>query len=217
MRVGVIGLGVGTLAAYGRHGDFYRFYEIDPEVIALAQRAEFFSFLGDSKAEIDIVEADGRLALENEERKGEPGWDVLIIDAFSSDAVPVHLLTREAFALYERRLAPGGVLALHVSNRHLALTRLAFGLAGSTGLAAAELRTGPSARLSTVPSRWVVVARKPEQLSHLLVSVVSASQALRLPADHLGIAMPRQPLPASAPVWTDDYSDLFSLLRTPRG
>ena len=215
MRVGVIGLGVGTLAAYGRHGDFYRFYEIDPEVVALAQRTEFFSFLSDSKAEIDIVEADGRLALENEERGGEPGWDVLVLDAFSSDAVPVHLLTREAFALYERRLAPGGVLAIHVSNRHLALTRLAFGLARSTGLAAAELRTGSVPRLTTVPSRWVVVAREPEELSRLLVSVVSASQALRLPGDHLGIAMPRQQIPDSTPVWTDDYSDLFSLLRMP--
>ena len=133
MRVGVVGLGVGTLAAYGRQGDFYRFYEIDPEVVALAQRAEFFSFLSDSKAEIDIVEADGRLALENEERGDEPGWDVLVLDAFSSDAVPVHLLTREAFQVYRQALAPDGIIAFHISNRYIKLAPPIARAAASTG------------------------------------------------------------------------------------
>jgi len=217
IRVGVIGLGVGTLAAYGRPGDLYRFYEIDPAVISLARSSEFFSFLGDSKAEIDVVEADGRLALEDEQRRGEPGWDVLVVDAFSSDAIPVHLLTREAFALYARRLAPGGVIAIHVSNRHLALTELSFRLARASGLAAAELRTASAPRLTTVRSRWVVIAREPERLESLLNSVASASRSLRLPSDHVSLALPGRFSSDGLPVWTDDYSDLFSILRPPQG
>jgi spermidine synthase len=217
MRVGVIGLGVGTLAAYGQPGDLYRFYEIDPAVISLAHGSEFFSFLSDSQAEIEIVEADGRLALEDEQRRGEPGWDVLVIDAFSSDAVPVHLLTREAIALYARRLAPGGIIAIHVSNRHLALTELSFRLARSSGLAAAELRTGSAPRFTTVPSRWVVIAHESERLESLLSSVVSASRSLRLPSDHVSLALPARFTSDGVPVWTDDYSDLLSILRPPQG
>ena len=218
LRVGVIGLGVGTLAAYGRPGDLYRFYEIDPAVVSLAWNSSFFSFLGDSKADVEVIEADGRLALEEEERRGEAGWDVLVVDAFSSDAVPVHLLTREAFALYAGRLAPEGILALHVSNRHLALTELSFQLAQAQGLAAAELRTASAPHLTTVPSRWVVMAREPQQLANLLTSVASASRMLRLPGDHVRVSLPESRLShGSGPVWTDDYSDLLSILTTPRG
>jgi len=217
IRVGVIGLGVGTLAAYGRPGDLYRFYEIDPAVIALARTPEFFTFLHDSKATIDVVESDGRLALDQEERLGEPGWDVLVIDAFTSDAIPVHLLTREAFELYERRLAPEGVLAIHVSNRHLALRELAFQLARSTGLAAAALRTASAPALNSVPSRWVLVARRPERLERVLGSISWATRSLRLPNDHVSLALPERFPADPVPVWTDDYSDLLSVLRTPRG
>ncbi len=218
LRVGVIGLGVGTLAAYGRPGDLYRFYEIDPAVVSLARTSGFFTFLGDSQADIEVVEADGRLALEEEERRGEPGWDVLVVDAFSSDAVPVHLLTREAFELYAQRLGPKGILALHVSNRHLDLTNLSFRLARAQGLAAAEIRTASAPQLTTVPSRWVVIAREPQQLADLLTSIGSASRKLRLPGDHVGVALPIEPRRGgSAPIWTDDYSDLLSILSTPRG
>ena len=217
IRVGVIGLGAGTLAAYGRQGDLYRFYEIDPAVIALAQGSEFFTFLGDSRAEIDIIETDGRLALEEEERLQESGWDVLVVDAFSSAAVPVHLLTREAFSLYARRLAPGGVVAIHVSNRHLALTELTFELARSVGLPVLELRTASAPALNTVSSRWVMMARKPEHLSSLLESVSDAQRSLRLPRNHVDLGLPdRFPSPRFS-VWTDDYSDLFGILAPPRG
>ncbi|MFP8879173.1 MAG: fused MFS/spermidine synthase [Myxococcota bacterium] len=216
IRVGIIGLGVGTLAAYGRPGDLYRFYEVDPAVISLARNSEFFTFLGDSGAEIDVVEADGRLALEDEQRRGEPGWDVLVVDAFSSDAVPVHLLTREAFELYVRRLAPGGVIAIHVSNRHLALTELSFRQARSSGLAAAELRTASAPMLTTLRSRWVVLVRESERLERLLSSVASATRSLRLPRDHVSIDLPGPSLSDEVPVWTDDYSDLLSILSPPR-
>lgn len=213
IRVGVIGLGVGTLAAYGRPGDLYRFYEIDPAVVSLANNSEFFTFLGDSKAKIDIVEADGRLALEDEEQRDEQGWDVLVIDAFSSDAIPVHLLTREALALYARRLAPGGVIAIHVSNRHLAIAELSFRLAKSNDLAVAALHTASAPRLTSVSSRWVLIARKPERIKSLLKSVASASRSLGLPHNHLGLARPDQSMLDSVPIWTDDYTDLWSILR----
>ena len=216
IRVGVIGLGVGTLAAYGRPGDLYRFYEIDPAVIDLARSSPYFTYLEDSRANVEVVEADGRLALEAETRRDEAPWDVLVVDAFSSDAVPVHLLTREAFAVYAGRLAPGGIIALHVSNRHLALTDLAFQLARSSGLAAAELRTRSAPQLTTVPSRWVLLARDPQHLERTLGSVASATRALRLPRSHVSLGLPERFPTSPAPVWTDDYSDLLSILRSPQ-
>jgi spermidine synthase len=116
MRVGVIGLGVGTLAAYGRTGDYYRLYEIDPLVIDIAQK--HFSFLSRTAATTDIVLGDARLQLE---REPDQQFDVLVVDAFSGDSVPIHLLTYEAFAQYFRHLKPNGVLAVHITNRFLDL------------------------------------------------------------------------------------------------
>src|SRR5262249_51887740 len=115
-RVGVIGLGTGTLAVYGRAGDYFRFYEINPLVLRLARTQ--FTFLNDCKARLDAALGDARLSLE---REAPENFDVLAVDAFSSDAIPVHLLTREAFELYFRHLKSSGVLAVHVSNKHLDL------------------------------------------------------------------------------------------------
>lgn len=216
LRVAVVGLGVGTLSAYGREGDLYRFYEIDPSVISLARDSELFSFLGDSKAEVEVVEGDGRLALEGEASRGEPGWDLLVLDAFSSDAVPVHLLTREAFRLYQKRLAPDGLIAIHVSNRHLELGALSMRLAVSEGLAAAELRNAPVPRLTSVGARWVFISDNVDRLKAAVFTALSTSYSLRLAQNHL------QVIPAisldfkGVPIWTDDYSDLMSILRQPR-
>ena len=116
LRVGVIGLGAGTLAAYGRAGDHYTFYEINPLVVQIANQQ--FTFLRDSPAQIDIELGDARLSLE---RELPQNFDVLAVDAFSGDSIPVHLLTREAFALYFRNLKPDGVLCVHISNRYLNL------------------------------------------------------------------------------------------------
>jgi hypothetical protein len=115
-RVGLIGLGAGTLAAYGRPGDVFRFYEINPLVARAA--TERFSFLRDSAARVELAAGDARVSLEQETLQG---FDVLVLDAFSGDAIPVHLLTREAFALYFRHLRPGGALAIHLTNRYLSL------------------------------------------------------------------------------------------------
>jgi spermidine synthase len=115
-RVAVIGLGAGTLAAYGNPGDAFQFYEINPQVIGLAKSQ--FTFLGDSKAAIAMTAGDARLSLE---RETSAPYDVLVADAFSGDAIPVHLLTKEAFALYFQHLKPSGILAIHISNNYLNL------------------------------------------------------------------------------------------------
>src|SRR2546430_3934207 len=116
LRVGVVGLGAGTLAAYGRTGDVFRFYDINPAVVELA-RSEF-AFLGDTPAKVEVALGDARLSLEREQAQN---FDVLALDAFSSDAIPVHLLTVEAFKTYLRHLKPDGVLAVHLSKRYLDL------------------------------------------------------------------------------------------------
>ena len=122
MRVAVAGMGIGTLAAYGRPGDTYRFYEINPQVAELARDESLFTFIKDSSAQVEIVVDDARRALETERRNGEEKWDVLIIDVYSGDAIPPHLATQEAFQLYLDRLKPDGVLSLHLTNWHLNLS-----------------------------------------------------------------------------------------------
>ncbi|WP_338863500.1 ferrichrome ABC transporter permease [Myxococcus stipitatus] len=136
LRVGVLGLGVGTSAALLEAGDRGRFYEINPAVIALARgEGGFFSYLGDSPATIDVVEGDARISLEQELERGEPNaFDVLALDVFSSDAVPVHLLTEEAVSLYRKHLGPHGVLALHISNVHLDLVPVTLAHARRLGM-----------------------------------------------------------------------------------
>src|SRR5262249_23747021 len=116
IRVGLIGMGIGTIATYGAEGDVMRFYEINPQVVRFAE--EGFTFLSDSHAKVEIVMGDARLSLE---REPDETFDVLVVDAFSGDAIPVHLMTTQAMELYKRHLKPGGVIAMHVSNRFLNL------------------------------------------------------------------------------------------------
>ena len=121
MRIGLCGMGIGTLAAYARAGDFYRFYEINSAVAELARDKALFSFLSDCKGEVEVVVDDARCALERERAADEPKYDVLVVDVFTGDAIPSHMATREAFALYLDRLASDGILAFHLSNWHLDL------------------------------------------------------------------------------------------------
>jgi type II secretory pathway pseudopilin PulG len=131
IKVGVIGLGAGTLATYGSKGDVYRFYDINPGVIDIAKRD--FSYLTDSEATIELPLGDARLSLEREPAQN---FDVLAIDAFSSDAIPVHLITKEAVQVYLRHMKPGGVIAFHVTNRYLDLVPVVEGIANDLGLTA---------------------------------------------------------------------------------
>jgi hypothetical protein len=187
--VGVVGLGVGTLAVFAKPGDLFRFFELDENVVELARTR--FTFLRDSASSLTVGIGDGRVLLE---REGPRGYDILVLDAFSSDSVPVHLLTHEAFALYARQLAPDGVLLANVSNRHLAVHRVVQSSARATRLACALVETEPDAALHRERVRWAVMARSEDQLSSLLAG------------------MP-QIAPSASPVaFTDARASLFSIL-----
>src|SRR5574340_20053 len=186
-RVGVIGLGVGTLAAYGHAGDIFRFYEINPEVIRIARQR--FRYLNECAAAVEIAAGDARLVLER-----EPGqrFDVLAVDAFTGDSIPMHLLTREAFALYRRHLAPTGVLALHATNKYVDLVPVLRGAAEAVGLPAMVTRSGGEAGGATYSAIWVLVGRN-DALHSVPGEPAYAARRVRL--------------------WTDDYSNLFQLLK----
>ena len=191
-RVGVIGLGAGTLAAYGRPGDVYRFYEINPAVFRLADRE--FSFLADSAAHIERVLGDARLSLQ---REPPQGFDVLAVDAFSGDSIPVHLITTQALDVYLRHMQPDGVIAFHVSNRYLALAPVVERIAQARGLYAAVVEDQPGKLSGLDASDWVLVARDPRTL-------------LRPPL--LGATSGVEPKTRLRP-WTDDYNNLLGVLK----
>ena len=141
LRIGVVGLGAGTVAAWGQRGDHVRFFEINPIAELFARK--YFYYLADSHAGVDVVIGDARLSIERELRDGTGvrAYDVLVIDAFSGDAIPVHLLTREAFARYKEALAPDGVLAVHVSNQYLDLRPVVRGLGQELGERVLEIES----------------------------------------------------------------------------
>ncbi len=190
-NVGLIGLGAGTLAAYGRAGDVYRVYEINPRVFELADTE--FSYLGDSAARIERVLGDARLALE---REAPQDFDVLAVDAFSADSVPAHLLTVQAMDIYLRHMKPGGVIAFHVSNRYLDLDAVVAKLAQARGLHIARMEDNPDEN-DVERSIWMLVARDPQALEREPVR---------------SAAGPYEPAADLAP-WTDDFNNLFSVLR----
>jgi hypothetical protein len=194
LKIGVVGLGCGVLAAYGREGDHFDFIEINPAVIEIAKQK--FSFIRDSYATVSLHLGDGRLALE---RMEPHQYDILVIDAFSSDAIPAHLLTLEAIALYKKMLAPAGMLAIHVSNNHLDLAPLVHRLANENEL---------ESRLVT--SR----ARPKEHVKAALWMLASEPNNPLWDAPELWEAMPpTQAELDSAPRWTDQSHNLFSVMR----
>jgi spermidine synthase len=195
LRVGLVGLGAGTLAAYAQAGDAFGVYEINPDVLALSTGPDpAFTFLRDAPAEVTTVLGDARLELE---REPPQDLDVLALDAFSSDAIPVHLLTREAFALYLRHLrGPDGVVAVHVSNKYLDLKPVVRGLAGAFGLRAVFVDSPVSG--SVWSSDWVLVVRNDALLRDPEVD----KAALPLSVSEPGL-----------PLWTDDYSNLLRALK----
>ncbi len=193
MRVGVIGLGVGTLAAYGRKGDTYRFYDINPRVIDVASRE--FSYLADSEATLELELGDARLSLE---REPPQGFDLLAVDAFSSDAIPVHLITREALALYLSHLKPEGIVAFHVSNRFLDLVPVVARLAREHGAHAIVVYESPAEDDARTQSDWVLVSRDPKVLRGSEFEAAGAQ-----PAEDQ----------ESLRTWTDDYSNLIQILK----
>ncbi len=197
-HIGLVGLGVGTLAAYGEPGDRLRIYEINPEVIKVAE--DRFSYLSQSRAEHQLVLGDARLSMEQELARGEPQeFDVLALDAFSSDAIPVHLLTKEAFEIYLKHLKPDGVIAVHTSNRYLNLEPIVHQLARHFGCEAFTITDFPDRdKRWLYGTTWILVTRNP---------YVKEDPAIAALLDD-----PPAPL-KSGPLWTDDQVSLFKVLK----
>jgi hypothetical protein len=239
--VGVVGLGVGTLAAYGRPGDRITFYELDPNDIDIANR--YFTFLGDSPASVRVIVGDARLQMERELAAGNADrFDVLVVDAFTGDAVPVHLLTAECMATYLRRLKPDGLIAIHVSNRSLDLGRVVRGLARLFKLRVALVSTpsdpatastsanwmilgapghsifqeGPVATANgDWPYGWVTPAFAAERLRISEAEVENRVRAGAIPVgkDRSGQRLVRIEVEDSPVIWTDDRSGIWEVLR----
>jgi len=194
-RVGVIGLGTGTLAAFGRPGDHYVFYELNPQVITIANA--LFFFIRQSPAQVQIVEGDARLSLEREHEK----FDLLVLDAFSGDAIPVHLITREAVALYLRLLKPNGVIAFHVSNHYLALAPVVRQLANERGYQAVQVTNHDDPDNTVFASDWVLVTNNPAVLENTAIKLHSS------PIDKRDGLRP----------WTDSFNNLIEIVRWSNG
>jgi len=196
-EVAVVGLGIGSLAQYVRDGQRWTFYELDPAVARIAGSDGFFSHLATCGEQCQVVVGDGRLSI----GRAQPHqYGLIVLDAFSSDAVPVHLMTREAVILYLERLSPGGVLVFNVSNRHLTLGPVLARVASSLGLTAIERMhwvDRDAFAAGQRSSNWVVMARSSEDLKELL-----ADSRWRVPQ-----------IEDSTPLWTDDFSNILSLLK----
>jgi hypothetical protein len=192
LKVGAIGLGIGTVATYGRAGDSYTFYEINPLVEKVA--GQQFTFLRDSPAKINIILGDARLSLE---REPPQNYDVLIVDAFSGDSIPVHLLTRQAFDLYFRNLKPDGVLAAHVSNQYLNLEPVVAAAAGALGKEAVIVNHEVAAGQGVYPSTWILLGSRSGFLAQSAI-------------ERAGEILPATP---TSSLWTDNYSSLWRVLK----
>lgn len=196
-QVGVVGLGVGSLASYAGPAQHWTFFEIDPAVERIARDPAFFTYLQDCDSRCTVTIGDARVSLA---RRQQGPFGLIILDAFSSDAIPMHLLTREALSLYLARLAPGGAIALHISNLHLSLSSVLGRLADSEGLVALwqrEPATAGSFSEGKFPSEWMVLARDRSDLGTLTTD-------------------PRWKAPVvapSTPLWTDDFSNILSVIR----
>lgn len=199
-RVGIVGLGAGSLAAFGKSGDHYTFYEINPDVIRLSEE-EWFTYVAAARArkvKVSLILGDARLAMEREQLPDNKRYDVLVLDAFSSDSIPVHLLTREAFVTYQRLLTPEGVLAVHISNRYLDLNPVMVNLAEDRQFQYTIIANGDDDDRDWIySSRWVLLTNNLDLLKHPQV---------------LAATVFPQEYSTPIPLWTDDYASLFRIL-----
>ena len=200
LRLATVGLGAGTLAVYGRPGDLFRMYELNPAVVEVAENQ--FDYLEDSKARVEWVLGDGRLSLEVELGRGlfskpEQRFDLLAVDAFSGDAIPMHLLTREAFATYEQVIKSDGVIAFNVSNRYVDLAPVVERIARGAGFQAVLVADRPKGPSLSFPSDWVLVTRNTTFLRQPEIAAHSTSIASRV----------------GVPLWTDQFSNMFQVLK----
>lgn len=193
MRVGVIGLGIGTISSYGRKGDIIRFYEIDSNVIRMAQDNRYFTYLSDSRADVDIVTGDARLSLEREPAQA---YDILVVDAFTGDAIPIHLLTREAFNIYLFHLAEEGILAVHITNRYINLVPVVWALKSHfamNGLVVESVKDSDAGMTSV----WVLLTNNQVFMNTSAVKEYKQREG-QIPSVRL---------------WTDDFSNIYQVMR----
>jgi len=196
-RIGVIGLGIGAMAAYSEAGEEWTFFEIDPAIVDLARDPTQFTYLSDSPASMRIVLGDARIALGKEPAQA---FNLFVVDAFSSDAVPVHLLTREALQLYLQKLDVGGVMAFHISNSYLNLAPLLADLAKDAGLVCLvryDVQSDAAVSQGKATTQWAVMAKSPEALGAL----AHDARWRTVPAHSTQL------------MWTDDFSNPLSLMR----
>jgi SAM-dependent methyltransferase len=196
-RIGLVGLGIGTLTTYARTEDYVHIYEINPEVLKLATTG--FKYLTNCQGKLEFTPGDARLSLEKEPAQD---FDLLALDAFSSDAIPAHLLTQEAFTVYQRHLKPKGILAVHITNRSLNLEPVVINLARQFNYKVTIIDD------VGIPDKWWTYRSVWMLLSH-------SEEIINSPTIHLA-ARPLQTNPASIPIWTDDFTSLFQILRSER-
>jgi len=187
----VIGLGAGTIAAYGRAGDVIEFYEINPAVAPIAQNV--FTYIRDTGARVSIVEGDGRRSLAAQPPQG---FDVLVVDAFSGDAIPLHLLTTQAMAVYRRHLARGGIIAFHISNRHVDLEAPIALLAKACGMRAMTVTSAANDDRGEFTATWMLLSDDADFFEQ-----PGVARAGRQPSEIQGLRP-----------WTDDFSSLLPVL-----
>ena len=190
MKLGAIGLGTGTIAVYAKPGDTLRFYEINPEVLRMAKK--HFTYLSDCQGKWDVVLGDARLSLEAEPPQD---FNLLVVDAFSGDAIPTHLLTREAFDVYRKHLAPGGLIAVHVSNTYLRLGPVVRRIADDCGMKAVKICGVDNDERGTSSNDWMLVT-----LNEAFVKAYATKEP-ESSKDNFVV-----------PLWTDQYSNLFQIL-----
>jgi len=198
LRIGVIGLGAGMICSYAREGDYVKFYEINPEIVTIATNPAYFTYISHCEAEIDISLGDARISLERELKAGHrQNFDVLLIDAFSADSIPMHLVTKEAFKLYLEHLAPAGILVVNVSNTYIDLVPQIWTQRKYFALDGAIIRTKKDFKRGTDASTWVLLSR--DNSIFLMPSVAGRSlNPSRIPDQKL---------------WTDDYGSLLPAVR----
>ena len=212
-KIGVVGLGVGTIAAYGRKDDQIRFYEIDPVVARLAGPGGPFTFVESSEAQIEVVLGDARRSIVAEQmRSGSQNFDLLVLDAFTSDSIPIHLMTREAFERYFEAIRPDGLIAVHVTNRHFQLMDLASRMAAELGADSLQIRSEPIPELQSGQADWVILSRETDRLTLLRIRFEKRMSALGSSPHSLLVRRGRDLPLHTVPVWTDDYSDLWSVV-----
>jgi hypothetical protein len=199
LRVAVVGLGTGSILVHAQRDDLFRFYEIDPQVVMAAR--EFFTYLADTTAEVEVVLGDGRLSLQREEAAGAPEFDVIVLDAFAGDAIPMHLLTAEAFELYRSRLAHGGVLAVHISNRHVDLAPVIRAQALQLDLISLLTVGDPDLERFRYTATWILLSLNADFITD--PSILGRAQPWTGEAAE----------PAARYRWTDDHSNLLDVLR----